>query len=245
MTGMILAAGLGTRLRPLTNTVPKALVEVNGVPLLERVVQRVLAAGAERLVFNVSYLGEKVEDYIRERGGWGVKTAISWEPDGPLETGGGLKKAFLDDLFPDGDSVLVHNADILTTIDLAALVRAHEADAEEPYATLAVTPAASDRYLAFDEGGLLGYALEAKETHMREPLGEVTRYDFCGVHVVSPKMLEVLAAEDGDKFSVMDNYLRLSKARKYVAAFENGHECLDVGTHERLAEAEKRFGDAL
>ena len=242
MTGMILAAGLGTRLRPLTNTVPKALVEVNGVPLLERVVQRVLAAGAERLVFNVSHLGEKVEAYIESRGGWGVETAISWEPDGPLETGGGLKKAA--PLFPEGDSILVHNADILTTIDLAALVQAHEADAEEPYATLAVTPAASDRYLAFDEGGLLGYALEAKETHMREPLGEVVRYDFCGVHVVSPKMLAVLVAEEGETFSVMDNYLRLSKQMKYVAAFENGHDCLDVGTHERLAEAEQRFGNA-
>ena len=235
MVAMILAAGLGTRLRPLTNDTPKALVPVANVPMLERVVHRCLNAGAERLVVNVSYLGEQVADYIKNHDGFGVDVQISDEPDGPLETGGGIKKAA--PMLPADAPVLVHNADILTSIDLRALYDAHVDDDRDPLATLAVTPAASDRYLVFDDGGLAGYAIDGEEKLMRERQGASRRYDFCGVHVVSREMVDMLCAEDGEKFSVMDSYLRAAKNGRVISAYEGEHTCHDIGTHERLAEA--------
>ncbi|MEP0545636.1 MAG: nucleotidyltransferase family protein [Rhodothermales bacterium] len=235
MVAMILAAGLGTRLRPLTNDTPKALVPVANVPMLERVVRRCLDAGATRLVVNVSYLGEQVADFIEANDGFGVDVQISDEPDGPLETGGGIKKAA--PLLPDDAPVLVHNADILTSVDLRALYAAHVADDRSPLATLAVTPAESGRYLVFDDGGLAGYAIDGEEKLMRDRQGTTRRYDFCGVHVVSREMVDMLCAEDGEKFSVMDSYLRAAKHGRVIAAFEGGHTCHDVGTHERLEEA--------
>jgi len=237
MVAMILAAGLGTRLRPLTHEIPKALVPVAGVPMLERVAQRCIEAGAERLVVNVSHLGDRVEDYIRQRHGFGVDVRISDEPGGPLETGGGIKKAA--PMLPADEPVLVHNADILTNVDLRALYDAHRADKRRPLATLAVTPAASDRTLVFDDGGLVGYTLGGEERLMRERQGEPRRYDFCGVHVLAPEMIALLRDEPEEKFSVMDTYLRQAKRGAVIAAYLAGHECLDIGTHERLAAAER------
>lgn len=237
MVAMILAAGLGTRLRPLTHEVPKALVPVNDVPMLERVARRCIEAGASRLVVNVSHLGEQVEDYLRERNGFGVDVQVSDEPDGPLETGGGIKKAA--PMLPDDEPVLVHNADILTNVDLRSLYDAHLSDERRPLATLAVTPAASERYLVFDDGGLAGYALKGEEKLMRERQGESRRYDFCGVHVLAPEMIALLRDEPEEKFSVMDTYLRQAKRGAVIAAYTAGHECHDIGTHERLAEAER------
>lgn len=238
MVAMIFAAGLGTRLRPLTHHTPKALVPVAGVPMLERVARRCLAAGATRLVVNVSHLGEQVAAFLEEKDGFGVEVAISEEPEGPLETGGGLKRAA--PLLPEDEPVLVHNVDVLTDVDLRALLEAHAADARRPLATLAVAPAETKRYLVFDDGGLAGYALRGEERLMREPQGEARRLDFCGVHVVSPRLLALVRAEPEEKFSVMDLYLRLAKAGERIEAFAGrGHTCHDIGTPERLAEAER------
>lgn len=237
MVAMILAAGLGTRLRPLTHAIPKALVPVADVPMLERIARRCVEAGASRLVVNVSHLGEHVEDYICEKRGFGVDVQISDEPDGPLETGGGIKKAA--PMLPADEPVLVHNADILTNVDLRALYDAHVADERRPLATLAVTPASSDRTLIFDDGGLVGYTLGGEEKLMRERQGEPRRYDFCGVHVLAPEMVALLREEPGEKFSVMDTYLRQAKRGAMIAAYAAGHTCHDIGTHERLEEAER------
>ena len=190
---------------------------------------------------NVSHLGDQVEGYIQERHGFGVDVQISDEPDGPLETGGGIKKAA--PMLPRDEPVLVHNADILTNVDLRALYDAHRADARNPLATLAVTPAASDRYLVFDDGGLAGYALNGEEKLMRERQGEPRRYDFCGVHVLAPEMIALLRDEPGEKFSVMDSYLRQAKQGAVIAAYTDGHECHDVGTHERLEAAERTLAE--
>src|SRR5688500_17967535 len=113
---MILAAGLGTRLWPLTYDLPKALVPVGGVPILDRVAERVVAAGASRIVVNVSPHATMIRDHIDRRGGWGVEVMVSEEPDGPLETGGGILHAA--PLFRRDGPILIHNADILTDLSL-------------------------------------------------------------------------------------------------------------------------------
>lgn len=235
MDAMILAAGLGTRLRPLTFETPKALVEVAGSPVLDRVVERVVAVGADRLVVNVSPHADQIRAHIEARGGWGVDVRVSEEPDGPLETGGGLLHAA--SLFRRDRPILIHNADILTDLDLAALVASH---GDGALATLAVRPAESDRYLLFDEVGLTGFAYGGEERRAREPAGGERRLDFLGVQVVSPRLLD-LFEEDG-KFSIFTPYMRLVRAGERIAAYETGPvRWTDIGTHEELARAQEEW----
>lgn len=232
---MILAAGLGTRLRPLTHETPKALVEVAGVPMLERVVRRVIDAGADRLLINVAHLGEQVAEYA-EQAEWDVdEVVISDEPGGPYETGGGLKHAA--GFFRRDAPFLMHNADILTDVDLSALYQAHMSADDGRLATLACRAADTDRYLLFDAAGLLGYAYAGEEHLKREAQGETTRLDFCGVQVCEPDLLDVVSEVEEQKFSIMTTYLRLAGEGRRIAAFEGGHACMDVGTNERLEEA--------
>ena len=251
MDAMILAAGLGTRLRPLTNTTPKALVEVDGVPMLERVARRLLDAGADRILVNVSYLADQVQAYVdtadwRTPGGEPVEVVISDEPDGPLETGGGIKKAL--GFFRRDAPFLVHNADILTTVDLGALWRAQRDADDGRVATLAVAPARTNRALLFDDGGLAGYTLDGGQAKpMRDADGDGRMVDFCGVQACSPALLDRIQARDEDTFSVMDVYLGLARDGARVAAFDGTdaqpNDFLDVGTIERLEEAHEVVAD--
>ena len=242
MDAMILAAGLGTRLRPLTLTTPKALVEVDGEPMLARVARRLVDAGADRLVVNVSYLADDVEAYVRDAGwttpgGGAVEVRVSEEPGEPLETGGGIKKAA--PFFRRDGAFLVHNADILTTVDLGALLDAHRASGA--VATLAVAPATTDRYLLVDDAGLLGYAYGGDEHTSRDADGDARRVDFCGVQAASPDLLDELAGVEDEAFSIMTTYLRLAARPGAIGVFEGTdaapNRFLDVGTPERLEEA--------
>ncbi len=247
MDAMILAAGLGTRLRPLTNHTPKPLVEVDGVPMLERVARRLLDAGADRILVNVSHLADQVEAYVRAAdwrtaSGAPVEVRVSDEPDGPLETGGGIKKAAA--FFRRDAPFLVHNADILTDVDLVALYEAQRDADDGRVATLAVAPARTERALLFDDGGLAGYTLDGGEPKaMRDGQGEGRMLDFCGVQACAPTLLDVIEARDEDKFSVMDVYLGQARDGERIAAFggtaSRPNRFLDVGTLERLEEANR------
>jgi NDP-sugar pyrophosphorylase family protein len=232
---MILAAGLGTRLRPLTHEVPKALIEVGGEPVLDRVARRVVAAGADRVVVNVSPHADRIRDHIAARDGWGVDVRISEEADGPLETGGGLLKAASH--FRRDRPILIHNADILSDVDLGALYAAHSAEA---LATLAVRAAESGRYLLFDEEGLVGFAYEGREHRAREVRGEEGRRDYLGIQVVSPALLDRF--EEAGKFSIFTPYMRLIAEGERVSSWEAGDaRWADIGTHEQLAAARQEW----
>ena len=150
---MILAAGLGTRLRPLTDSRPKALVEVGGVAMLERTALRLIEAGAERLIINLHAFPEQIEAYVRERDGFGVEVLFSHEREKPLETGGGLWAARK---YVRRDRLLIlHNADVFTDLPLRTMLRDHERT--RALVTLAVMQRETTRCLLFDEAGLIGH----------------------------------------------------------------------------------------
>jgi N-acetyl-alpha-D-muramate 1-phosphate uridylyltransferase len=232
---MILAAGLGTRLHPLTREIPKALIDVGGVPMLERVARRLIDAGADRIVVNVSSLADQIVTFLDDKTDWRVDIRVSLEPDGPLDTGGGLLQAA--HLFRGDRPILIHNVDILTDIDLGVLYRDHESSS---VATLAVRPARSDRYLLFDGEGMTGYAYGGKEYRARVANGAEARKDFLGIQVVSPRLLGRL--EERQKFSIFTSYMRLIGEAEIVRGREvEVATWMDIGTHEQLDAARRTF----
>ena len=235
---MILAAGLGTRLRPLTDETPKALVEVGDVPMLEHVARRLIAAGATRLVVNLHHHAAQIRDFLRRRDDFGVEVVLSDEPERPLETGGGLQHAA--PLFRREAPFLLHNVDVLTDLDLRALYAARAQD--DALAALAVRARETPRYLVFDAAGLCGYgnADTGHEHLIRTPEGTVERLDFCGVQALAPRIFDLMT-EDG-AFSIINVYLRLARAGEVIRPFRvDGAFWIDIGRPERLEAARQHF----
>lgn len=238
MEAMILAAGLGTRLRPLTDHIPKALLEVGGVPILERVARRLIAAGADRLIINLHHLGERIREFVEERNGFGVEVRFSEEPEGALETGGGVLRAA--SLFRGAAPFFLHNSDILSEVPLGRMYAAHVEGA--PLATLAVMSRQSARYLLFDDVGLFGRVDEGKGVRIeaRERVGEERRLAFGGIHVISERFPEMLTERGA--FSILDPYLRLVKAGERIEPFRiDEYRWLDIGKPAQLEEARAWF----
>lgn len=234
MDAMILAAGLGTRLRPLTDHTPKALVEVSGVPLLERVARRLIETGADRLIVNTHHLGEQIERYVEERAGFGVEVLFSPEPDRPLETGGGLLRAA--PLFRRDAPFFLHNGDILSDLPLGEMYAAHREHGA--LATLAVMERPTSRYLLFDDRGLLGRVDEGKgvDLRVRPAEGEVRRLAFAGVHVISPELLPRITEEGA--FSILEPYLRLAGEGEALLPYRiDASAWFDIGKPEQLEAA--------
>jgi MurNAc alpha-1-phosphate uridylyltransferase len=245
MEAMILAAGLGTRLGPLTDAVPKALIAVSGRPLLAHVMDRLVAAGATRLIVNTSRHGDQITAYLAEHAPPEVEILLSHEPDGPYDTGGGFLAAAR--LFRREGPILLHAVDVLSRIPLEALLAGHRLARERlgggggsrVVATLAVQDRPASRRLLFDDQGLMGW--EHRGTgglrRVREPVGAVRDFAFAGVHVVEPEILDL--AERAGVFPIRELYLDLA-ARGYrtLPADVSAHAWQDVGTPERLREAE-------
>ena len=234
MKAMIFAAGLGTRLRPITNTKPKALIEINGVPLLETVINRLIAAGVSEVIVNLHHFPDQIRDFVREKNNFGIRIEFSFEETLLLDTGGGLKKAAW--FFDDGQPFIIHNVDILSNINLEKMFEHHLEN--KCLATLAVNERETKRFLIFDEENLLcGWkSLHVnKEVVSRAPKGKSHDLGFCGIHVVSADIFEKIT-EDG-VFSIITSYMRLISAGERIMAFRT-HENLwrDVG---KLAELEK------
>jgi NDP-sugar pyrophosphorylase family protein len=239
MDAMIFAAGLGTRLRPLTNDRPKALVEIGGVTILERVARRLIDAGADRLVINAHHFPDRIEETVRARGSFGVEVHVSIERDAPLDTGGGLQYA--RHFFRRDAPIFLHNCDVFSDVDLRALYAGHRRD-PHALATLAVLPPSAERYLIFDADGLCGFSPRAggDDVLARPPAGEPQRRDFTGIHVVSPELLDTLDADP--PYSIINHYLRLAGEGRRIARYEQpGVHWIDIGSHEKLERARLLF----
>lgn len=235
---MVLAAGYGRRLRPLTDTTPKALVEVGGVVQLERCLRAFEAAGADRIVVNTHHHADQVERWIEERAPSGSELRISREESRPLETGGGMQAA--RSMFRGDRPIVVHNVDIITSIDIGGLLDEHVA--ANGLATLAVQQRATSRYLLFDDDGLQG-RLDIRggtREECRPQEGMPRRLAFTGLHVASPVVFDRMI-EDGP-FSIIDCYLRLAGEGTRIHGVDVGDaEWTEIGTPERLAAARARF----
>jgi NDP-sugar pyrophosphorylase family protein len=238
MKAMVLAAGLGTRLRPLTDDRPKALVEVGGRTLLEITLARLRAFGIRDVIVNVHHFADKVASFLKERENFGMHIEMSRE-DVLLDTGGGLKKAgwfFLEHSDPAGEPFLLHNVDVVSTIDLQRMVQFHQDN--QALATLAVQQRETSRYLLFD-----------KQLHLsgrrirREGKSEIVRaakktqaLAFSGIHVISPRFL-TLMREEG-VFSIIDCYLRLAGSGERIIAFRaDDYYWRDLGKAADLQQA--------
>lgn len=240
MRAMVLAAGLGTRLRPLTNDRPKALVEVAGRTLLEITLSRLKAFGIHEVIINAHHFAGMLADYLNANQNFGMSLEISIE-ETLLDTGGGLKKAswFLlnNGGRVNGDAFLLHNVDVISTIDLKRMTELHRAGGA--LATLAVQPRNTSRYLLFDEQlELLGRRLvKEQKTELVRSSATAHELAFCGIHVISKKLLQLIT-EDGI-FSIIDVYLRLAAQDEKIIAFRaDEYYWRDLGKPENIAQAE-------
>ena len=222
---MIFAAGLGTRLKPLTDTMPKALVPVGGQPLLWHVIMKLKAAGYERIVVNVHHFAQQIIDYLQANTNFGLDIRISDERQQLLETGGGIKKAL--PLFDANAPILIHNVDILSNLDLCALPM------DAPL--LVVSERKTKRYLQFDDTmRLVGW----KNIETGELKGSEGRsLAFSGIHIFHPSLAPLLS-DWPERFPIMDFYLKACGdhlIRGYEARDLN---LLDVGKLDSLDQAE-------
>ena len=242
MKAMVLAAGLGTRLRPLTNDRPKALVELNRRTLLEIALARLRDFGITEVIVNAHHFADKIINYLHANKFFGMRIEISCE-DVLLDTGGGLKKAawfFLEDSAGKDEPFLLHNVDVISTIDFAKMMQTHK-DAGA-LATLAVQKRDTSRQLLFDEKlQLCGRrAGRDKEPEVAHPSAHLEPLAFSGIHVISPRFLTMLT-EDG-VFSIITPYLRLAAQGERIQAFRTDqYYWRDLGRAEDLQQAEQEL----
>ena len=244
MKAMIFAAGLGTRLKPLTEHMPKAMVPVAGTPILERVIVKLKDAGFTEIVINIHHFGQQIIDFLQARQNFGITIHISDERGELLDTGGGIKKArpFLD----GNEPFLVHNADILSEIDLNAFYQTHlNNDAE---ATLLVSQRNTTRYLLWDENYQLNGWIN-KSTGEVKPEGLIYREGslkelaFGGIHVISPSIFRYMENERWKgKFPIIPFYLSICNKARIQGFPLQDVKWFDIGKPETLAQAEAFYG---
>ena len=262
MQAMIFAAGLGTRLKPLTDTMPKALVSVGGEPLLRRVIHNLSVAGVDRIVVNVHHFAQQIIDYLKENDNFGIDIRISDESAGLLETGGGIKHAA--PLFAPDAPILIHNVDILSNVDLRhfyqraggllktdglanVTVDAPDASvgaaADVPDALLLVSQRKTQRYLLFDDTMRLVGWTNIATGEVKSPYPDLEpkacrMYAFAGIHALSPRMLPLMQ-QFPDRFSIIDFYLQTCATHRIEGFAKDDLQLMDIGKLDTLAQAEE------
>ena len=241
---MILAAGLGTRLKPLTDTMPKALVPVNGTPLLDLNIRRLMEQGYDRFVVNIHHFAQQIIDHVRQQD-YAPLVHFSDETEQLLETGGGLKKA--QGLFRDDQPILIHNVDILDNVDYEWFARQHEADED---AVLLVSQRKTKRYLLFDNAMRLMGWKNIETGEIKSPYEYVRRtglsqhgeplnmFAFSGIHSFSPRLFSLMDRFP-DRFPIIDFYLSVCHRSAIVGLVKPDLQLMDVGKIETLDQAEK------
>jgi len=238
MRAMILAAGLGTRLRPLTENRPKALVEIAGRTLLEITLARLRGAGIRDVIINAHHFAGMIVDYLESNQNFEMNIAISRE-EVLLDTGGGLKKAayfFIEQSVGLEEPFLLHNVDVISTIDLARMVEFHTE--HQALATLAVRERKSSRYLLFQEASELCGRRSGQESpnELVRSAKRVQPLAFCGIHVISPRFLTMMSEKGA--FSIITSYLRLASVGERILGFRaDEYYWRDLGTPENVAQA--------
>ncbi len=238
MQAFIPSAGLGTRLRPLTNLKPKALVEIGGQTLLERAIRRVIAAGAHHIVINVHHFADQIVDFVSQHH-WDADIRVSDERQQLLDTGGGLHHAA--PLFLADEPILIHNVDVLSAIDLGELLEHHEQ--QHNLVTLAVSRRDSSRQLLFDENRLLaGWHNRQSDSYLwsNQPIDNATPLAYSGIALVSSQLPSLLP-DNPDAYPIIPEYLKLAKTTRIGAYKHDSHRWVDVGRIETLHQLEEQY----
>ena len=233
MKAMIFAAGLGTRLKPITDTMPKALVPVEGKALLERVMRKLMDAGTDSFVVNVHHFPEQIKDFLAANGNFGARVAVSDEQPDVLETGGGILNARkLIREAGDEDGFLVHNVDILSNLDVRSFVQQARPDA---LATLLVSERQTQRYFLFDDDMRLVGWTNIATGEVRSPFADLDvakchKYAFAGVHYISDKVFDVMEELGYEgRFPIVDFYLKAAGTHPIYGVAPAGLKLMDVG----------------
>ena len=237
MKAMILAAGLGTRLKPFTDHNPKALAEVNGKSLLEHNIRYLQRFGIYDVIINVHHFADKIQDALFEHDGFGSEISISDERNEVLETGGGLKKASA--FFAGEEAFILMNVDVLTNLDLAKMIHFHTSG--NAIATLAVMQRESSRMLLFDNDMTLSGWINknTNEERISRQIVPLREFAFSGIQVLSHAVLNDIPFEG--KFSLIDLYLYLAKNNVIRGYDHTGNVFIDVGKPESIEKAEYLF----
>ena len=259
MKGLIFSAGLGTRLKPLTDTMPKALVQLAGKPLLQWQVEKLRDAGITDIIVNVHHFPDMIIDAIRRNNGWGCHITVSDERDQLLDTGGGLKKA---KALCGNEPILACNVDILSNIDIPALIDRYE---QTGLSQLVVSDRKTQRYLLFDEENMLrGWTNistgEVKPANLQSPISNLQLLAFSGMQILTPEVLSRLDEMEESKFSLIDFYLHLCDSNRtpytvhstpytlhptpLQAFVPKNYKMMDVGKLDQINEAEN-FAESL
>jgi len=237
LTGMILAAGFGTRLQPFTDELPKALVPFCGKPMIEHVIEKMRNFGIERIVVNVHHKREKLIDYLR-RNDFGAEIIISDEKENHLLTGGGIKNAIR--FFGESENVIIHNTDIISSVDYGELLDFHTS--HQAGITLAVRKKDDARVLLFDaEKNLVGWKNKSEnKIRFRRNTEIYDEYGFTGVYVIAKEVFDFFP--DKEKFDIIDFLLDESKDFEILGFEDKSEFWFDLGSAEKIREAEKYFG---
>jgi NDP-sugar pyrophosphorylase family protein len=236
MKAMIFAAGLGTRLKHITKKIPKALVEINGKPMIERVILKLKSHGVSDLIVNLHHFPEQIKAFIGSKNNFGINISFSEETGQLLETGGGLMKA--RGFFEGNEPFFVHNVDVLSNIDLSEMWQYHQR--HNPLATLFVQKRDSSRYFLFNNQLLLKGWTNVNTGELKKvdgPGTTLTQLAFNGIHVIDPGIFRLINTPGA--FSITQSFISL--ADKYaICGFRADHaKYIDTGKPENLAEAEK------
>lgn len=238
MKAMILAAGLGTRLKPFTDKHPKALVAINGKTILQRNIEYLSSYGIKEVIVNVHHFAEQIIELIKTNDGFGSKIFISDETDEVLETGGGIKNAswFFEE---SEEPFVVINVDILTGMNLKEMIVQHKRN--DPIATLAVTSRKTSRYFLFDEHNhLCGWEnVKSGEKKISRESDMYQQKAFSGIHIISPKIFPLIKLTG--KFSMVDIYLELARTQAIEAYDHSDSKFIDVGKPESVLQAQEMF----
>ena len=240
MKALIFAAGLGTRLRPITDTIPKALVPFCGGTLLSHVIETLSAAGVDDIVINAHHFAEKIIAYLAENDNFGKHISVSWEKEQALETGGGLKYA--EPLLRGSGSFLVHNVDIVSDLDVKGLLAAARPDA---LVTMLVSERKTSRYLLFDPQMRLAGWTNVDTGEVRTPYPDLDpascrKLAFGCVYVVSDAIFPLLSGWP-EKFSIMDFFIQSCAEHPIYGYVQEGLRLVDVGKPDTLKEAQEFY----
>ena len=246
---MILAAGIGSRLKPLTDNKPKALIEVNGIPMLEILIKRLIRFGFTKIIINVHHLANQIIDFLKVNDNFGIEILISDESNQLLDTGGAIFHA--RQLIGNDLPMLIHNVDVLTEIDYQEFYSFHIKS--NALVSLAVQKRSTNRYFLFDKNNILcGWKNDktGETKQSRKITGQVVPMAFSGIHIIGPGFFEKVLANnclpfDDVCFSIIDVYLCLAARNKINAFDHTGTLFLDMGKHENLQKAARILKNSI